>query len=92
MRPVDKARVLDGRRNAHKITFDKGQTLYIDHGEDKIEKMHHLNVSICFEIRNGKLETLFLIVCLVQVACVLPTPARVQHHLHNQWVVSENQE
>lgn len=44
MRPLDKARVIDGKRNAHKLTFDKGQTFYIDHGDDKIEKLHHLNV------------------------------------------------
>ncbi|KAL5280741.1 CXorf56 family protein [Megaselia abdita] len=47
MRPADKARVIDGKRNAHKLTFDKGQTFYIDHGDDKIEKMHNLNCVSC---------------------------------------------
>uniref|UniRef100_T1GA73 STING ER exit protein n=1 Tax=Megaselia scalaris TaxID=36166 RepID=T1GA73_MEGSC len=47
MRPLDKARVIDGKRNAHKLTFDKGQTFYIDHGDDKIEKLHHLNCVSC---------------------------------------------
>ena len=49
LRPADGARVIDGKKHAHKTAFQEGQSLYIRR-EKGYEQQFRLNVRIRFQL------------------------------------------